>query len=282
MVRPVRRRPRPAARAAAAPRSSSRSPWRPAPASRQRRPAAAGGCAGSNVLSGAGGGAECGRRSTGTRAASEPHDASSAADMTNEAEFAPSTTPAPATATTAPAPAWPTAVIAVSTAASVPLAASIRSSPTIAGTTANEIGRKIPDRRAGDRRERDDRDRRVDAGNDGEHRSAHEVRGDERPPGLEPVQRIGEKDADRDGRQELRREHRRHPGGLARVLIRPDGERDRRRVRAEHADGGGEDEPAELGLAGRLAGAVPRVAGARHASPISRGSDPASAVVTPA
>jgi len=58
--------------------------------------------------------------------------------------LAPRTTAAPATATTAPAPAWPMAVMAVSTAARVPLAASMRSSPTTAGTTAKEMGRKIP------------------------------------------------------------------------------------------------------------------------------------------
>ena len=80
----------------------------------------------------------------GIEAASEPHEASRAAEMTNETALAPSTMAAPEIATTAPAPACPIAVIAVSTAASVPFAESIRSSPTTAGTTASEIGRKIP------------------------------------------------------------------------------------------------------------------------------------------
>ena len=202
--------------------------------------------------------------------------------MTNETAFAPSTTAAPEIATTAPAPAWPMAVIAVSTAASVPLAASIRSSPTTAGTTASEIGRKIPAAAPATVASATTTAGVWTPATTANTAALARSESDERPPGLEPVQAVGEEDADRDRRQELGREHRRDPRGLAGVLVRPNGERDRGRVRAEHADGGGEDEPAEFGLTGRLAGGVPRVAGARHASPISRGSDPASAVVTPA
>ena len=157
--------------------------------------------------------------------------------------------------------------------------------PILAGHRRDDCERDRPEDargRARDGREGDDHGRRVDTGDDCEDRRAHEVRRDERPARLEPVQAVGEEDADRDRRQELRREDGRDPGGVARVLVRSDGKGDRRRVGSEHADGGREDEPAEFSLTGRLAGGVPRVAGARHASPISRGSDPASAVVTPA